>query len=70
MDERDILSQMQKLKRRIVYDEDIFGTVQVYESILRDLLEDSMYIGLSILFPYEDFSEIPFPKRSLAAPAR
>lgn len=63
MDEQDILNQVQKLKRRIVYDEDIFESVKDYENMLRDLLEDSMYIGLSILFPYEDFSDIPFPKR-------
>ncbi len=34
-----------------------------YEQVLSDLLEDSMYIGLSILFPFEDFSNIDFPTR-------
>ena len=56
-------TQLAKLKRRIPYDEDIFGSQTNYEIVLADLLEDSMYIGLSILFPFEDFSNIEFPTR-------
>ena len=67
MDNEDINAQsdtqLEKLKRRIKYDEDIFGSQENYEQVLSDLLEDSMYIGLSILFPFEDFSNIPFPTR-------
>ena len=67
MDNEDINAQtdtqLEKLERRIKYDEDIFGSRENYEQVLNDLLEDSMYIGLSILFPFEDFSNIPFPTR-------
>lgn len=63
MDNEDIQAQLEKLKRRISYDEDIFTSQSNYEQILNDLLEDSMNIGLSILFPFEDFSEKSFPKK-------
>lgn len=63
MDNEDMNAQLEKLERRIVYDEDVFGTQANYEQILEDLLEDSMNIGLSILFPYQDFSEKSFPKK-------
>lgn len=63
MDNEDMNAQLEKLERRIVYDEDVFGTQANYEQILQDLLEDSMNIGLSILFPYQDFSEKSFPKK-------
>lgn len=63
MDQEDIISQKEKLKRRIPFDEDIYETEEVYENLLEDLLEDSMYIGLSILYPFEDFSNMQFPKR-------
>lgn len=63
MDEQDIAAQLEKLKRKISYDEDIFEQQSVYENVLKDLLEDSMYIGLSILFPFQDFSEKSFPKK-------
>lgn len=63
MDITDIEAQLEKLKRRISYDEDIFESQSNYNDILKDLLEDSMYIGLSILFPFEDFSEKSFPKK-------
>ena len=63
MDNKDMQAQLEKLKKRISYDEDIFTSQGNYEQVLNDLLEDSMYIGLSILFPFEDFSTIEFPKR-------
>ena len=63
MDIEDINAQLEKLERRIKYDEDIFGSRENYEQVLSDLLEDSMYIGLSILFPFQDFSEMSFPKK-------
>lgn len=63
MDNEDINAQLEKLKRRISYDEDIFISKSNYENVLKDLLEDSMYIGLSILFPFEDFSNMSFPKK-------
>ena len=63
MDNEDINAQLEKLERRISYDEDIFPSREIYEQVLSDLLEDSMYIGLSILFPFRDFSKIDFPKK-------
>lgn len=63
MDEQDINAQLEKLKRRISYDKDIFDSQSQYENILKDLLEDSLYVGMSILFPFEDFSEKSFPKK-------
>ena len=63
MDEKDINTQLEKLEKRIKFDSDIFESEVEYEDILKDLLEDSMYIGLSILFPFQDFSEKSFPKR-------
>lgn len=63
MDNKDIDEQLEKLQRRISYDADTFGSRANYDNVLNDLLEDSMYIGLSILFPFEDFSLKVFPKR-------
>lgn len=63
MEEEDIDNQIEKLERRISYDADIFENKKNYENILHDLIEDSMYIGLSILFPFQDFSEKVFPKK-------
>lgn len=63
MDENDINTQLEKLEKRIKFDSDIFESEEEYEEILRNLLEDSMYIGLSILFPFQDFSEKSFPKK-------
>ena len=34
-----------------------------YLSLLNRLLEDSKYIALSILYPYDDYSEMELPKR-------
>ena len=63
MDNEDMKAQLEKLKKRISYDSDVFTSQSNYERVLSNLLEDSMYIGLSILFPFEDFSEKSFPKR-------
>ena len=63
MDSTDINKQLEKLQRRIKYDADIWIKKTDYEAALKDLLEDSMYIGLSILYPFDDFSEKSFPKK-------
>lgn len=63
MDRKDIVLQLEKLQRRIKYDPDIWEKKSDYENTLTDLLEDSMYIGLSILFPFDDFSKKEFPKK-------
>lgn len=63
MDSTNINAQLEKLQRRIKYDADIWEKKTIYEDALKDLLEDSMYIGLSILYPFEDFSDKVFPKK-------
>lgn len=54
-------TQKDKLKKRIIYNEDIFTNTENYEMVLDDLLEDSKYIALSTLFPYDDYSAIELP---------
>lgn len=54
-------TQLDLLKQRIIYDEDIFGDNLIYEQVLNNLLEDSKFIALSIRFPYEDYSNTPLP---------
>lgn len=56
-------TQLDLLKQRIIYDEDIFGDDQVYNQVLKNLLEDSKYIALSIRFPFEDYSNITLPNK-------
>lgn len=55
--------QIVLLKERIDYEEKIFGNPSTYETVLRNLLEDSKYIALSLRFPYKDFSNIELPKK-------
>lgn len=57
------MTQLDKLKLRIPYDEDIFGDNTTYEQVLTDLLEDSKNMCLSILYPFEDTSEMSLPSR-------
>lgn len=63
MNEEDIQKQLEKLKKRIKYDIDIFENEDNYTTILNDLLEDIMNIALSILYPFDDFSTIDLPKK-------
>lgn len=56
-------SALEKLKDRIEYDEKIFGDADTYDKVLNRLLEDSKYIALSLRYPYQDFSEMPLPKK-------
>ena len=63
MDSTDINKQLEKLQRRIKYDADIWEKKTDYEAALKDLLEDSMYIGLCILYPFDDFSDKQFPRK-------
>ena len=63
MTNEEIEIQMPKLKSRIKYDEDIFGTYKEYEEIILDLLENSKSICLETLFPYDDFSSYLLPKK-------
>ena len=57
------MAQLEKLKLRIPYDEDIFQSITIYRQVLQDLLEDSKNMSLSILYPYEDTSTMDLPSR-------
>lgn len=57
--------QLEKLKRRIPYDEDIFGNNETYEAVLEDLLEDAKNIALAEIYKFEDFYEYDLPKKYL-----
>lgn len=61
MDSSD--KQLELLKNRIEYDENIFEDRQTYNDVLKRLLEDSKFVGLSIRFPYKDFSNMELPSK-------
>lgn len=61
--DRIIKTQKELLKSRIVYNQELFSNEQLYNQIIDDLLEDSKFIALSILFPYEDYSDMDLPSK-------
>ena len=61
--ESEKTTQLDLLKTRIPFDQDIFGTNEVYEQVLKNLLDDSKYIALSIRYPFDDYSSIDLPKK-------
>lgn len=63
MNAKDYAEQLAALKVKIPYDEDIFESQENYENVLKDLLQDSRYILLETLYPFEDFSNLAIPKR-------
>ena len=56
-------TQLELLKVRIPFDQYIFGTNGTYEQVLKNLLDDSKYIALSIRYPFDDYSSIDLPKK-------
>lgn len=56
-------TQIDLLKERIKYDENVFGNVHTYDKALDRLLQDSQYIGLSLRYPYQDYSDKKLPKK-------
>lgn len=56
-------TQIELLKNRIEYDKNIFGDIGTYTKVLKRLLEDSKYVGLSIRFPYKDYSNMELPSK-------
>ena len=54
-------TQFELLKERIEYDKDIFTNNDIYTKVLNRLLEDSKYVGLSLRFPYQDYSKLELP---------
>ena len=55
--------QLDKLKVKIPYDEDIFGSEENWVVVLTDLLNDSASILLETLYPFDDFEDYPIPER-------
>lgn len=56
-------TQLDLLKERIEYDENIFTDNETYEKVLNRLLEDSKYVALSLRFPYKDYSTLELPTK-------
>ena len=57
------VTQLDLLKERIEYDENIFTDNETYEKVLNRLLDDSKYIALSLRYPYQDYSSLELPKK-------
>lgn len=47
-------SQLKALKKRIPFDLDVHKTNETYTNMLTTLLDDSLNIGLSIKYPFDD----------------
>jgi len=56
-------TQLDLLKERIEFEENIFTDNETYEKVLNRLLDDSKYIALSLRYPYKDYSEMELPKK-------
>ena len=56
-------TQLDLLKERISYDINIYGDVDTYDKALKRLLEDSKFIGLSIIYPFDDYEKIELPNK-------
>lgn len=56
-------NQLELLKTRITYNENVFGNYNIYEKVLNRLLEDSKFIALSLRFPYQDYSSMELPAK-------
>lgn len=55
-------TQLDLLKQRIP---NTFGDNTKYEQVLNQLLDDTKYIALANLYPFEDWSEMELPKKYL-----
>ena len=56
-------TQLDLLKERIEYEENIFTDNETYEAVLNRLLEDSKYVALSLRYPYQDYSNKELPSQ-------
>ncbi len=63
MNNIELRTQLEELKNRIPFDVALHENTRLYEQILTDLLNDTKFICLSLLFPYEDYAEYELPKR-------
>ena len=57
MTEKQKQEQIAKIKLRIPYDEDVFGTQENYDMAIEDLFNDSYAIVMEILYPFENWKE-------------
>ena len=57
------VTQLDLLKERIEYDENIFTDNETYEKVLNRLLDDSKYLALSLRYPYQDYSAMELPTK-------
>ena len=57
------ITQLDLLKERIEYDENVFTDNETYEKVLNRLLDDSKYIALSLRYPYQDYSNLELPTK-------
>ncbi|MEG1506028.1 MAG: hypothetical protein RR478_00870 [Bacilli bacterium] len=60
-----VTTQLDKLKKRIPYNNDIFINENSYLDVLNCLLDDTKIIALSVLFPFEDYSTMELPNNYL-----
>lgn len=63
MNREELKKQLEALKTRIPYEIGIHENKKVYEQILTDLLNDTKFICLSLLFPYENYADYKLPTR-------
>ena len=63
MTDEELEIQLPELEKRIPFDEALHDSQEVYEQILTDLLNDSKFICLSLLFPFENYAEYKLPTR-------
>lgn len=63
MNDDELNVQLPKLKSRIPYDIALHENRRTYEQILTDLLDDTKFMCLSLLFPFEDYEEYDLPRR-------
>lgn len=62
MDNEEVLDpQLEKLKLRITFEDSMLDNEEEYDNLLKNLLEDSKNIALSLKYPFEDYSKITFP---------
>lgn len=62
MNKEELKAQLKELEKRIPFDLAVHETKPKYEQILTDLLNDTKFMCLSLLFPFDDYSEYEMPK--------